>query len=97
MAFTYYEALLRQSDVHKFEEEEVRLGSMHNLLNLAGFSPDIMEDFVDEAFGLLRKLSNSQRAMDGQAADILLQSFNDYGTAMAIITYFKAWPQLRQS
>ena len=84
--------MLRAGDVHKFEDEEARLTSMHNLLNLVGFSEDIYEDFVEEAFGLLQKLANSMRAMDGAAADILLQTFNDYGTAMAIITYFKVHP-----
>jgi ubiquitin thioesterase protein OTUB1 len=89
--------MLRAGDVHKFEDEEARLTSMHNLLNHVGFSEDIYEDFVEEAFGLLQKLANSMGAMDGAAADILLQTFNDYGTAMAIITYFKllasAWIQ----
>jgi ubiquitin thioesterase protein OTUB1 len=84
--------MLRAGDVHKFEDEEARLTSMHNLLNHVGFSEDIYEDFVEEAFGLLQKLANSMGAMDGAVADILLQTFNDYGTAMAIITYFKVRP-----
>lgn len=63
---------------------------MGNLLEHIGYSRDIWIDFADEAFELLRKLASSVHAMDGNAADILLQSFNDMGVSMAIITYFKA-------
>ncbi|KAF2867845.1 peptidase C65 Otubain-domain-containing protein [Massariosphaeria phaeospora] len=97
IAFTYFETLLRIGDVNRLEDEEVRLSSMHNLLNLAGFSQHVYIDWVEEAFDLLRKLANSLRAMDGSGPDILLQTFNDMSTAMAIITYFKllasAWIQ----
>lgn len=89
IAFTYYETLIRVGDANKFEDEEVRLGSMHNLLNLAGFQPDMYIDWVDEAHELLRKLAISIQNMDGAAPDILLEAFNDLGVSMAIMTYFK--------
>ena len=73
----------------KFEEEEARLNSLGNLLDHIGYSRDIWIDFADEAFELLHKLANSLRNMDGQAADILLRTFNDMGESMAIITYVK--------
>lgn len=89
IAFTYFETLIRVGDFNKFEEEEVRLSSMHNLLNLAGFQPDVYIDWADEAFELLHKLAASIQNMDGAAPDILLEAFNDVGLSLAIITYFK--------
>ena len=89
IAFTYFEALLSLGDAGKLEEEEARLNSLGNLLDHIGYSRDIWIDFADEAFELLRKLANSLRNMDGQAADILLRTFNDMGESMAIITYVK--------
>lgn len=70
---------------------------MHNLLNLAGFSEHAYEDFADETFGLMQKVTNSLRAGNGAAPDILLQTFNDYGESMAIITYFKVCPPSRRN
>jgi ubiquitin thioesterase protein OTUB1 len=72
----------------------VRLQSMNNLLNGVGFVQDIYEDFAEQAFELLQTLAASVRAMDGRADRILLETFNDYGISMAIVTYFKvctAW------
>lgn len=89
IAFTYFEALLSVGDVNKFAEEEARLNSLGNLLDHIGYSRDIWIDFAEEAFELLHKLANSLRNMDGQAADILLHTFNDMGESMAIITYVK--------
>ena len=76
-------------DVTKFQLEEVRFKSMQNLLNMAGHSPDIVSGFADEAFDLLKALGNAVNNMDGSGPGLLLQSFNDYSTSMAIITYFK--------
>lgn len=89
IAFTYFEALLRVGDASKLEVEEARLNSLGNLLDHIGYSRDIWIDFAEEAFELMRKLASSLRAMDGAAADILLQTFNDIGESMAIITYVK--------
>lgn len=80
---------MRVGDVTKLENEEARLNSLGNLLDHIGYSRDIWIDFADEAFELLRKLATSLRNMDGTAADILLQAFNDMGESMAIITYVK--------
>jgi len=93
IAFTYFEALVRLGDVNKFDEEEARLNSLGNLLEHIGYSRDIWIDFAEEAFELLHKLANSLRSMDGQAADILLTTFNNMGESMAIITYVKVGSQ----
>lgn len=95
IAFTYFEALVHVGDGQRFADEEGRLISMGNLLDNIGYSRDIWIDFADEAFDLLRKLGHSVETMDGNAADILLQAFNDLGISMAIITYFKASTQHR--
>lgn len=88
---------MRGGDLNKFDDEEVRLRSMGNLLVHAGFNEEIYEDFRDGAFDLLRELSDAERNNTGTAADILLQTFNDFSSAMSIITYFKlltsAWIQ----
>jgi hypothetical protein len=89
IAFTYFEALLSVGDVNKLTEEEARLNSLGNLLDHIGYSRDIWIDFAEEAFELLHKLANSLRNMDGQAANILLSTFNDMSESMAIITYVK--------
>ena len=80
---------MRVGDVNKIEEEEARLNSLGNLLGHIGYSRDIWIDFAEEAFELLHKLAASLRSMDGQAADILLRTFNDMHESMAIITYVK--------
>jgi ubiquitin thioesterase protein OTUB1 len=74
---------------NKLAEEEGRLISLGNLLDQIGYPRDIWMDFADSAFELLRKLAGSLSNMDGQAADILLQTFNDMSESMAIITYVK--------
>jgi ubiquitin thioesterase protein OTUB1 len=89
IVFTYFEALLRVGDVNKFGDEEARLNSMGNLLDHAGYQRDIWMDFAEEVTDLLRKLAESLQLMDGAAADILLNTFNDVAASMAIITYVK--------
>jgi ubiquitin thioesterase protein OTUB1 len=76
-------------DVNKFAVEEVRLNSMGNLLDHAGYHREIWIDFAEEAFSLLRALGDSLQLMDGAAEGILLTTFNDPSTSMAIITFFK--------
>ena len=93
IAFTYFEALLRVGDTNKFEDEEARLDSLADLLDRIGYSRDIWIDFAEEAFELMHKLANSLRNMDGRAASILLQAFNDMNASMAIITYVKVRTQ----
>jgi ubiquitin thioesterase protein OTUB1 len=97
IAFTYFEALIRLGDMHKFDHEQVRLNSMGNLLDQIGYSRDIWIDFAEEAFELMHKLAASLADMDGAADDILLQSFNDINVSMAIITYFKVRAPSRAS
>ena len=69
----------------------MRLKSMRNLLNAAGFPEHVVSDFADAAFDLMKELSAALQAMNGAAAaaDMLLGAFNDYSTGMGIITYFK--------
>lgn len=102
IAFTYFEALIRTADPDKFQDEEARLNSLGNLLEQIGYVRDIWIDFADSAFELLRTLANSLRNLDGGAADLLLQAFNDQQghagiESIGIITYFKllasAWVQ----
>lgn len=62
---------------------------MGNLLDHAGYQRHIWIDFFEEVTDLLRKLGESLQLMDGAAADILLNTFNDPSTSMAIITYVK--------
>ncbi|KAF2032260.1 cysteine proteinase [Setomelanomma holmii] len=97
IAFTYFEALLRVGDASKFGQEEARLMSLGNLLDHIGYSHDIWIDFAESAFELLRKLQLSIEHMDGAAETILLDTFNDEGESMSIITYVKllasAWVQ----
>ncbi|KAL6712482.1 hypothetical protein ACN47E_000359 [Coniothyrium glycines] len=98
IAFTYFEALLRVGDVNKFQDEEARLNSLGNLLEHVGWSRDIWIDFAEPVFDLLRKMAESLSTLDtNTAASTLLQTFNDMGESMAIITYVKlltsAWIQ----
>jgi hypothetical protein len=62
---------------------------MGNMLDHIGYSRDIWIDFAEGAFDLMRKLADSLQLMDGAAADILLQTFNDVNESMSIITYVK--------
>jgi ubiquitin thioesterase protein OTUB1 len=91
IAFTYFEALLRIGDINKFYDEEARLNSMSNMLEYIGYPRDIWIDFADSAFELLRKLADLLQRIDGAAAaaDILLQTFNDIGESISVITYVK--------
>ncbi|KAF2643314.1 cysteine proteinase [Massarina eburnea CBS 473.64] len=97
IAFTYLEALVREANVGKFEEEEARLMSINNLFNNVGINYELIIDFAEEMFDLLHKLAHSVSSNDGNADAILLQAFNDMGTSLSIITYIKflasAWVQ----
>ncbi|GME39810.1 COP9 signalosome complex subunit 2 [Neofusicoccum parvum] len=93
VAFGYFEGLQRIGDRGKFLEEQSRLRSLANLLNQIGLQTAVWEDFADETFGLLSKLSNLPAANETP----LLESFNEMMMSMAIITYLKlltsAWIQ----
>lgn len=62
---------------------------MANLFKIANLNEDMISDWADETFELMRQLVNSMQLMDGAAPDILLQAFNDYSRSMSYITYFK--------
>ena len=82
LAYGYFEALSRTGDAGRIQSEMVRLKSLNNLLNAMGHNPTIYEDFVDETLNLLERTRVEGGAM-------LLPSFNDSGTAAAIITHFR--------
>ncbi|KAF1951713.1 cysteine proteinase [Byssothecium circinans] len=89
IAFTYLETLVREGNASKFDEEEARLISMNNLFTQVGINLELIIDFADELFDLLRKLAESVRARDGTADSQLLEAFNDVNTSLSIITYVK--------
>jgi ubiquitin thioesterase protein OTUB1 len=92
VAFSYFEALVRIGDPHKFLVEETRLKSLRNILNDAGFQEHLYEDFAEDTIDLLRETSS---AADGGAT--LLQTFNDTNRSMSVITYLKVrrgWTRL---
>ena len=83
------EALVREANASKFDEEEARLRSMDNLFVHVGINLELIVDFADEMFDLLRKLGQSVRAADGAADGLLLEAFNDVSISLSIITYVK--------
>ena len=68
-------------------EEETRLRSLSNVLNAAGFSSMLYEDFADVVFDLIRKVAKAQQ--EGNAEEVLLEAFNDASTQNYVITHFK--------
>ncbi|WPH01714.1 Hypothetical protein R9X50_00456600 [Acrodontium crateriforme] len=98
IAFGYFEALIHFGNENKFVEEEARLRSLHNVVNNAGYSPYLYEDFADAVFDILRKLSVSLQI--GNAEELLLESFNDETEQNYVITYFKtltcSWMKARE-
>lgn len=68
-------------------EEEARLSSSSNILNLAGFDPMLYEDFADATFDLMRAVSGAMSS--GDAEDVLMQAFNDEETQNYVMTYLK--------
>jgi ubiquitin thioesterase protein OTUB1 len=90
IAFTYFETLIREGNVNKFDSEEARLLSMNNLFNSAGINLELIIDFADEMFDLLRNIARSLRSEgDAEANNLLLRAFNDMSTSLSIITYIK--------
>lgn len=86
IAFCYFEVLQRLGDRTRFLEEQSRLRSLANLLNQVGFQPDMCDDFAEETFTLLRKLSANAPSTD---ESVLLEAFNDQGVSLSIITHLK--------
>ncbi|GAB7351899.1 hypothetical protein MBLNU459_g2441t1 [Dothideomycetes sp. NU459] len=97
IAFGYFEALLRHGDHAKFLEEETRLRSLSNLINLAGYDHTMLDDFADETYDLLRKCRGWINVPN--AEDKLVHAFNDEGVQNSIITHLKhmtaAWMKTR--
>ena len=95
IAFAYFESLLRLGDKNKFLEEETRLKSLNNLMNIAGFDKWAYEDFADETYGLMRKYMGMVDAADVEAS--LVADFNNEETQNYIITHFKVGGTLLDS
>ncbi|KAM3422311.1 hypothetical protein BST61_g2670 [Cercospora zeina] len=100
VAFGYYEALIHYGDLNRFGMEEARLKSIAPLMTQAGFNLSVIEDFSDEAFGLLRELANAM-AEGLDAATLLVDKFNDDGVQNYIITYMRsltaAWMKSKET
>jgi ubiquitin thioesterase protein OTUB1 len=67
-------------------EEETRLKSLGNVINMAGYSQFIWEDFADEIYSLLRKCMSASSA---NSEAFLLEHFNNEEVQNQIITYLK--------
>ena len=85
---------MRVGDKTKVHSEVTRLKSFQNILEAAGFSTDIYEDFAEELYELLRKTAVSLPPPDdgNSATDVkslLLAAFNDEGTQASIITFLR--------
>lgn len=87
IAFGYFESLVRVGDPAKFQQEEVRLRSLANVTAAAGWDWSMVEDFADEMFDLLRKMSASLQTGDSEST--LVDAFNDEGLQNSIITYLR--------
>ena len=92
IAFGYFETLVHFGDPNKWLEEETRLRSLSNVLKAAGFSEMLYEDFADETFELLRKVATA--AQEGNAEDVLLESFGDENSSNYVITHLKVSDEL---
>lgn len=79
--------MLRVGSKSKFLEEETRLKSLHNLMNVAGFDKWSYEDYADETYGLLRKYMGMLDAANVEES--LVTDFNNEELQNYIITHFK--------
>lgn len=87
IAFAYFESLLKSGSKSMFLEEETRLKSLTNLMNIAGYDKWSYEDFADQTYDLLRKYMG--KVGDPNAEALLTADFNDEGIQNCIITHFK--------
>lgn len=87
LAFGYLEALLHAKDRTVIDEERARLESLNRILDDAGHSRDLYEDFTQTALDLLDAIAERLPCRDdGQD---LLERFNGDGVSSAIITHFR--------
>jgi ubiquitin thioesterase protein OTUB1 len=87
VAFGYFEVLIRQNKVKTFQDEEARMLFLRSLVQDAGTSPDVCEEFFEEAIDLLKKLADSLPL--GTAETYLLNTFNDEGIQAYIVFCMK--------
>jgi ubiquitin thioesterase protein OTUB1 len=85
IGFSYYEKLVEMGDQMQIEGEVARLTSFNQVFeNVGGYT--YIEDWADEAIGLLRDLA--AHLHDGSASRILIDRWND-GAAGSIIYYLR--------
>jgi ubiquitin thioesterase protein OTUB1 len=89
IGYGYFETLIHLGESTKFFEEESRLKSLSNVLIAAGYSKDVFEDFTDETYDLMRKVSNALATGSGDADQILHEAFNDESIQNFIITHLR--------
>ena len=87
LAFGFLEALLHAKDRAVIDGERARLESLNRMLDDAGHSRDLYEDFTQTTFDLLDAVAERLPCRDdGQD---LLERFNEDGVSSAIITHFR--------
>jgi ubiquitin thioesterase protein OTUB1 len=87
VAFGYFEALIRQNSVTTFEEEEARMCLLRSIVQDAGMSSEVCDDFFEEAIDLLKKLAKSLAT--GTAENLLLDTFNNEGVQEYLVFCMK--------
>ena len=85
IAFGYFETLIRFALPEDFVRERLRLQGLDNLVG--GDLAMIWEDFRDPTLDLLQRVTSSTTYR--QRSEIILQAFNDSGTAGSIIQWFR--------
>lgn len=87
LAFGFLEALLHAKHRTVIEAERSRLESLNRMLDDAGHSKDIYEEFTQTTLGLLDAIAERWPCRDdGQD---LVERFNADGVSSAIITHFR--------
>lgn len=87
LAFGFLEALLHAKDRTVIDGERARLESLNRMLDDAGHSRDLYEDFTQTTLDLLDAIAEHLPCRDdGQD---LLERFNEDGVSSAIITHFR--------
>lgn len=81
------EALLHAKDRSVIDEERARLESLNRMLDEAGHSKDLYEDFTQTTFDLLEAIAERLPCRDD--GHDLLERFNEDGVSSAVITHFR--------
>jgi hypothetical protein len=87
LGFGYCEALLHAPHRDVILDEIKRLENMNRMLDDAGHSRDLYEDFTQPTMDLLKELADRLPCRDD--GKYLLDRFNEEGVSSAIITHFR--------